>query len=78
MTGSCQLSCAQDYEYLQLEYDPVSNGEYWSRRPVLVVKRALQVRRNADSSGSASMRSHALHYSWCFCAPSISGRLAKS
>ncbi len=39
------LSCAQDFEYIQLEYDAVSNGEYWSRRPVLVIKRALQVRR---------------------------------
>ena len=38
------LSYAQDFEYIQLEYDAVSNGEYWSRRPVLVIKRALQVR----------------------------------
>jgi hypothetical protein len=33
----------QEYEYLHLDYDPVINGEYWSRRPVLVIKRALQV-----------------------------------
>ena len=40
---SVDAMCAQEFEYLHLDYDPVINGEYWSRRPVLVIKRALQV-----------------------------------
>jgi hypothetical protein len=33
----------QEFDYFELEYDPVVNAEYWGRRPVTVVSRSLQI-----------------------------------